>query len=67
MKIKFLTIFFLIMTIIYLGLEYEKNEKIDKYLEKQSEQYNTMYNIIYQHFYDKSHIIFDTTIKTKID
>ncbi|MEA3553176.1 MAG: ATP-binding protein [Campylobacterota bacterium] len=65
MKIKFIAIFILITTFVFLVLNYEKNIKIEEYLQKEAKEYNSKYNIIYQHFRDKAHIIYDTTIQTQ--
>ena len=65
MKIKFIAIFILITTVVFLVLNYEKNIKIDEYLKKEAKEYNGKYNIIYEHFKDKAHIIYDTTIQTE--
>jgi len=62
MKLKFSIIFLFIVYFLYLILNYEKEQKIDRYLSKQTELFSRMYNVTYNNFKQRAHIILDTIV-----
>jgi len=58
-------IFFILSTLFYIILSFEKNIKIEQHLENKTKQYIQNYEVIYKKYQTLSNIIFNTTINTK--
>jgi len=62
MKTKLLIGFFITIIVVYFGLNYEKNKRIDEYLTQQTKEFEIMYNTQYKHFKEKSRVIYDMLV-----
>lgn len=65
MKVKsLLLIFIFLLSFVYLFLEYEKQGKIDQYLDEKTKQYLQNYTVLYDYHKKLSELIFKTKINT---
>ncbi len=64
LKIIFSLLFFLILAIVIYALEYQKEYKINRYMDKTAKQILIDYNAIYQEHYNVSHAIYEAQINT---
>ncbi len=59
------TLFFVLSTLTYILLSYEKNIKINQYLEVQKQQHSRNYQALYNEYKTLSDLIFNTKINTQ--
>ncbi len=64
-SILFSLIFILLSALSYLILNYEKDKKIEQYLDTKTKQYTQNYNALYSEYKKLSLVIFKTKINTK--
>lgn len=64
-SILFSLIFVVLSTLSYLILEYEKDKKIEQYLNTKTKQYTQSYDALYHEYKQLSEVIFKTKINTK--
>ncbi len=60
----YISIFFILSTLSYMLLSYEKDEKINEYLLAKTEHYKKHYQVLYDEHKTLSHFIFQTRINT---
>ena len=65
MRLKLLFITIIIISVVFLILNFEKNIKIEEYLDKRTSQFKIIYESHYDQFLDKSKIIFDIVVNKK--
>jgi len=63
-KIFFICFFFLLSFFIYLGLSYEKEQKIEEYLKQKTMLYTQSYNVVYDHYKHLSKVLFNLEVNT---
>ncbi len=56
MKLRLVLIFFIVVGVVALLLEYEKSDKIAKYIKKEDKEHQAMYNAIYHSFKKRADI-----------
>ena len=64
-RIILIIIFFILSTLFYIILSFERNIKIEQHLEHTTKQYIHNYEVLYKKYKTLSKIIFNTTINTK--
>lgn len=65
MRLKFILITLLLISIVYIFLNNFKNINIQKHLDKETLQYSLLYNTLYEDFKDRSKLTFDLLIDKK--
>ncbi len=64
-KIIYIILFVILSIIISFGLNYEKNKKIEQYINKEVQQTSLAYNAMYHQYKQRANLIFQTIINTK--
>ncbi|MCK5294314.1 MAG: hypothetical protein KAJ49_06655, partial [Arcobacteraceae bacterium] len=64
-KIKLSIYLLFLVSILFIGLNYEKNIKIDDFLEKQKNMHLTIYNNVYNDHKEQAHITYELLINNQ--
>lgn len=65
MKLKLFMILLFVIFLVYLLLNFDKNKKIDRFLEEQTKLFISMYTSHYNSYKEKSRILFDSLVTQK--
>jgi PAS domain S-box-containing protein len=65
MKVKIFLNFIFVIFCIYLLLDFERNQKIESFLDKQTELFSKLYKVHYNNYKQTSKMIFDSIIDQK--
>lgn len=63
MKIKFILLYIIVLGLVFIVLNIQKDAKIQSYLDRYTLEYSSMYEMHYHQYEEKSKIIFKTLIQ----